>query len=151
VVNKQTRNYLVVQNSTASPSEPPHIRVSGKSGSRFPLVGSGSHTYECIHDWLVPPQDFVWGNTHGLCQDEQGNIYVGHTVHRSSMRGDAIFVFDQEGRFVRAFGEEFTGGSHGLRLRREAGHEVLYHSDINRCQKHHDRVWPESLRAHCQG
>jgi hypothetical protein len=112
---------------------PLHSR-SDKSGSKFPVVGSEAHRYECIHDWLMPPPDLVWGDTHGLCQDGQGHIYVGHTVHKSSMRGEAIVVFDEKGRFVRAFGEEFRGGSHGLRLRREAGHEFLYHSDINRCR-----------------
>ncbi len=67
-------------------------------------------------------------------QDEQGHIYVGHTVHKSSMRGEAIVVFDEKGRFVRAFGEEFRGGAHGLRLRREGKDEFLYHCDINRCR-----------------
>jgi len=78
-------------------------------------------------------EGMVWGDTHGLCQDEQGHIYVGHTVHKSSMRGEAIVVFDEKGRFVRAFGEEFRGGAHGLKLRREGKTEFLYHCDINRC------------------
>jgi len=49
------------------------------------------------------------------------------------MRGDAIVVFDEKGRFVRAFGEEFRGGAHELKLRREGKDEFLYHCDINRC------------------
>jgi hypothetical protein len=97
-------------------------------------VGSGVHTYECVHDWLVPPDGLVWGDTHAVCQDAQGFIYVGHTVHHSSMRGEAIVVYDPQGRFVRAFGEEFRGGAHGLDLRRENGAELLYHCDINRCK-----------------
>ena len=110
------------------------LQTSDKSGSRLPVLGSGAHTYECVHDWLVPPEGLVWGDTHGLCQDEQGNIYVGHTVHKSSMRGEAIVVFEEKGRFVRAFGEGFRGGAHGLKLRREGKTEFLYHCDINRCR-----------------
>lgn len=113
---------------------PFNVRTSGKAGNRLPVVGSGDHTYECVHDWLVPPDGLVWGDTHAVCQDAQGLIYVAHTVHRSSMRGDAIVVFDAQGRFVRAFGEEFRGGAHGLDLRRESGGEFLYHCDINRCK-----------------
>lgn len=109
------------------------LQTSDKSGTRPPVLGSGPHTYECVHDWLVPPEGMVWGDTHGLCQDEQGHIYAGHTVHKSSMRGEAIVVFDEKGRFVRAFGEEFRGGAHGLKLRREGKDEFLYHCDINRC------------------
>src|SRR5438045_4513325 len=73
-----------------------YLQTSDKSGARLPVVGSGAHTYECIHDWLVPPEGLVWGDTHGLCQDEQRNIYVGHTVHKSSTRGEAIVVFDSK-------------------------------------------------------
>lgn len=113
-MKKQTRDSSSAQTSKAHPPAPPPIRGSDKSGSRLPVVGSGQHTYECIHDWLVPPEGMVWGDTHGLCQNEQGHIYVGHTVNKSSMRGEAIVVFDEEGRFLRAFGEEFRGGSHGL-------------------------------------
>jgi hypothetical protein len=109
------------------------LQTSNKSGSRLPVVGSGAHAYECVHDWLVPPEGLVWGDTHGLAQDQQGHIYVAHTVNKSSMRGEAVVVYDASGRFVRAFGEEFRGGAHGLGLRRENGQEVLYHCDINRC------------------
>ncbi|HEY1791478.1 MAG TPA: hypothetical protein VGG34_01055 [Opitutaceae bacterium] len=110
-----------------------NVRASDKAGSRFPIVGSGEHTYECVHDWLVPPSGLVWGDTHGLCQDASGNIYVAHTVNKSSMRGEAIVVYDADGRFVRAFGERFRGGAHGLVLDTVGGGETLVHCDINRC------------------
>lgn len=113
---------------------PFYVHASDKSGNRPPTVGAGAHTYECVHDWLVPPPGLVWGDTHGLCQDEQGHIYLGHTVNKSSMRGEAIVVYDDQGRFIRAFGEEFRGGAHGLKLRREGKQEFLYHCDINSCR-----------------
>ena len=137
-MSKQTRRSFVTNCSLAGlavtfPSRF-YLHTSDKSGTRFPVVGAGEHSYECLHDWLVPPEGLVWGDTHGLCQDEQGNIYVGHTVRKSSMRGEAIVVFDSKGRFIRAFGEGFRGGAHGLRLRREGKSEFLYHCDINRCR-----------------
>jgi hypothetical protein len=110
------------------------VRASDKSGTANPIVGSGEHTYECVHDWLVPPAGLVWGDTHGLCQDAAQNIYVAHTVNKSSMRGEAVVVYDASGKFVRAYGEEFRGGAHGLNLRREGTTEFLYHCDINRCK-----------------
>jgi hypothetical protein len=124
------------------------VQTSDKSGRRFPVVGSGAHTYECIHDWLMPPDGLVWGDTHGLAQDAQGHIYVAHTVNKSSMRGESVVVYDASGKFVRAFGEEFRGGAHGLGLRREKGSEVLYHCDINRCKIVKTTIGGDSLWNH---
>lgn len=107
----------------------PFIRASQ---GRPLVVGAGEHTYECVHDWLVPPEGMVWGDTHGLCQDSQGNIYVGHTVNSSSMRPETVVVYDAEGKFIRAFGEEYRGGQHGLDIRKERGTEILYICDTTR-------------------
>lgn len=112
------------------------------------LVGSGAHTYECIHDWLVAPDGLVWGDTHGLCQDRQGYIYVAHTVHPSSKRPEAVVVFDPAGRFVRAFGSEFRAGAHGLDLRVEAGTELLYHCDTARSRVAKTSLTGEVLWTH---
>jgi len=110
------------------------IRASDKSGTQNPILGSGEHTYECVHDWLLPPEGLLWGDTHGLCQDSGGNIYVAHTVNKASTRSEAVVVYDDQGRFVRAFGEEFRNGAHGLGIRTEGSEEHLYHCDINRCK-----------------
>ncbi len=110
-----------------------YLRASAKSGTRLPVVGAGEHTDECMHDWLLPPAGLLWGETHALCQDGSGNIYVGHTVHATSPRGEAVVVYDAEGRYVRAFGEEFRGGEHGITLHREGGTEFLYHCDMKHC------------------
>ncbi len=109
------------------------LRASDKTGSRLPVIGAGAHTYECMHDWLQPPAGLRWGYTHAVCQDEEGNIYVGHTVHPDSARQEAIVAYDAEGRFMRAFGSEFCGGAHGLPLHREKEGSFLYHSDITHC------------------
>jgi hypothetical protein len=141
------RSFLARCGALAAASAVPSffVRAAGKSGSANPIVGDGEHTYECVHDWLLPPDGLVWGDTHGLCQDADGLIYVAHTVNKASMRGEAIVVYDADGRFVRAFGEEFRGGAHGLVLRREGATESLYHCDINRC-----KVVRTSLRGEVQ-
>ncbi len=133
----QTRRSFLTQMAAASAGAlltAPLIRAAAKSGSSLPITGTGAHTYECMHDWLIPPAGMVWGDTHGLCQDSEGNIYVAHTVHASSMRPETVVVFDRNGKFLRAFGAEFRGGAHGLDLRREGGREILYHCDTVRCQ-----------------
>ena len=150
-MKSKTRRGFLKQCAQAAVSAalPPYfLETSDKSGSRLPVVGSGVHSYECVHDWLVPPDGLVWGDTHGLAQDEQGLIYVAHTVNKSSMRGEAIVVYDSSGRFVRAFGEEFRGGAHGLGIRREQGSEVLYHCDINQCKIVKTTLRGEVLWAH---
>jgi len=124
------------------------VRAADKSGSALPVVGTGAHPFECVHDWLVPPAGMVWGDTHGLCQDAAGHIYVAHTVNKASMRGEAVVVYDAAGKFVRAFGEEFRGGAHGLNLRREGGAETLFHCDINRCKLERTTLDGEVLWQH---
>lgn len=110
----------------------PALRTSDKSGLTNPVLGSGEHRYECIHDWLTPPQGLAWGDTHGLAQDSAGRIYVAHTVNGSSARSQAVVVFDDKGTFLSAWGDEFRGGAHGLDLRAEKDGEFLYHCDTNR-------------------
>ncbi|MBL9192480.1 MAG: hypothetical protein JNJ82_08985 [Opitutaceae bacterium] len=129
------RSFLTQIAATAAVSSlpAPFVRAAAASNPH-PIIGSGAHQFECVHDWLLPPEGMVWGDTHGLCQDSQGYIYVSHTVHASSMRPEAIAVFDPTGKFVRAFGEEYRGGAHGLDIRREGGTEVLYHCDTTRCK-----------------
>src|SRR4029077_3554340 len=136
-MKKNTRRDFLkktAQASFAAALPPFFLSTSDKSGNKLPVTGSGEHTYECVHDWLIPPDGLVWGDTHGLAQDDQGRIYVAHTVNKSSMRGEAIVVYGADGRFVSAFGEEFRGGAHGLSIRRETDGEFLYHCDINRCK-----------------
>lgn len=93
------------------------------------IIGAGSHRYECIHDWLVPPEGLVWGDTQGVAQDSKGNIYVTHTVAGSSKIGDAIVVFDRKGKFLKSWGPRFRGGGHGIEIRKEGNQEYAYHCD----------------------
>jgi hypothetical protein len=108
------------------------LGATDKSGTKRPVVGSGAHTFEVHHDWGELPSSIRYGNTHGVCEDEQGHIYVHHTVHASSERHDSMVVFDRDGRFVRSWGREFEGGAHGLHIRKEGNQEFLYLCDTKR-------------------
>jgi len=93
------------------------------------VLGTGAHKYECLHDWLMPPSDVLWGYTQGVTEDANGNLYVTHTVHPDSPKKHAIVVFDKHGKFVTSWGERFNGGGHGLDIRKEGSEEFLYHCD----------------------
>jgi hypothetical protein len=105
---------------------PTLLGVQNKSGSQAPVLGSGANVYEAIHDWGELPPRLKWGNTHGVVEDSQGNIYVHHTVHATSDSADTMVVFDARGGFVRSWGPEFRGVAHGLHIRKEGSDEFLY-------------------------
>jgi hypothetical protein len=108
------------------------LGATSKSGSKKPILGSGEHTYEVTHDWGELPADIQYGNTHGVCEDSQGHIYIHHTVYATSEKPDSMVVFDRDGKFVKSWGSEFRGGAHGLHIRSEGGTEFLYLCDIQR-------------------
>jgi len=105
------------------------IKAEDKSGKRPPITGVGEHQYECLHDWGEVPSTIRYGNTHGVCEDSQGNIYVHHTVHESSQSDHTVVVFDSKGKFVRSWGSQYRDGAHGLHLNKEGGTEYLYLCD----------------------
>jgi hypothetical protein len=104
--------------------------MTDKSGSKTPVLGEGERQYEAIHDWGTLPRTIRYGDTHGVCEDSQGHIYVHHTVHPASESADTVVVFDQRGNFVRSWGRQFKGGAHGLTLRKEGSEEFLYLCDF---------------------
>ena len=108
------------------------LGAQNKSGSARPIAGSGDHTYEVIHDWGELPANIRYGNTHGVCEDSQGRIYIHHTVNAVSESADSMVVFDEQGKFVKSWGKEFKGGAHGLHIRKEGGEEFLYLCDTQR-------------------
>jgi DNA-binding beta-propeller fold protein YncE len=118
--------------TTAALAFAPFIRADDKSEVKRPVVGSGAHTYEVIHDWGGLPERYTYGNTHGVAEDSQGLIYIKHTVGKGSQSDDAIIVFDAEGKFVKSWGKEFKGGAHGLHLSKEGGDEFFYLCDTGR-------------------
>ena len=61
-----------------------------------------------------------------MAVDKAGNLYVIHEGREELKDHPAIFVFDPAGKFMRAFGNQFQGGGHGLEVRAEGNEEFLY-------------------------
>lgn len=122
------RNFLAT--AGAAGVAPLILGATDKSGNRAPILGEGEHRYEAHHDWGTLPANIRYGNTHGVCEDSQGYIYIHHTVHSISESSDTLVVFDQDGKFVRSWGGQFKGGAHGLSIRKEGSEEFLYLCDF---------------------
>jgi sugar lactone lactonase YvrE len=108
------------------------LGAADKAGSKKPVLGQGDHTYEVTHDWGELPADIKYGNTHGVCEDSQGRIYVHHTVNAASESSDSMVVYDADGKFIKSWGKAFKGGAHGLHIRKEGSTEYLYLCDTKR-------------------
>ena len=124
LLNLTRRTFL-----TTAAAAPLLLGMTDKSGRKPPILGTGDHTYEAIHDWGELPSNIKYGNTHGVCEDSQGNIYIHHTVNAASQSLDTMVVFDEKGKFVRSWGKQFKGGAHGLSIRKEGSEEFLYLCD----------------------
>lgn len=141
-------------------SAPVILGASSKSGSAKPILGEGDHKYEVTHDWGALPASIKYGNTHGVCEDSQGHVYIHHTVNAASESHDTMVIFDANGKFVKSWGKEFIGGAHGLHIRKEGSSEFLYLCDTKNgvvCKTTLDgeQVWklgyPEQSEAYKPG
>lgn len=116
-----------VTTSAAFATAPLFLNASDKAGSKAVTVGSGEYVFECQHNWDREhlPIDHNYGNaSHGVTIDAEGLIYITHQGNPGS-----VFVFDGDGKFVRAFGDihnKKTGKGHGIDIRREGSEEFLY-------------------------
>ncbi len=99
------------------------------------ILGEGEHRYEVIHDWAKLPDKFTWQTTHNVAVDGANRLYVIHEGRADQADHPSIFVFDEKGDFVRAFGSEFQGGGHGLEVRKEAEGEFLYVTGYQQVKK----------------
>lgn len=90
------------------------------------IIGEGDHRFRVHHAFPQLPEKYNWQTTHNVAVDKAGNLYVIHEGRRDQKDHPSIFVFDAEGRFVRAFGAQFQGGGHGIEVRDEGGTEFLY-------------------------
>ncbi|MEM6692511.1 MAG: hypothetical protein AAF664_23975 [Planctomycetota bacterium] len=90
------------------------------------VIGDGDQKYRCIHAFPELPDQYRWQTTHNVAVDPNNRLYVIHEGHIDKPSHPCIFVFDEEGKFVRAFGEMFQGGGHGLDIRVEEGTPYLY-------------------------
>jgi hypothetical protein len=104
----------------------PRVITTSRTGTRPLVLGSGEHQYEFIHDWAKLPDRYTWQTTHNVAVDSAGRVYVIHEGREDQPGHPSIFVFDEQGQLIRAFGESFQGGGHGLEVRMEQGEEFLY-------------------------
>ena len=87
---KTTRREFLAA-AAAVPLSPIILGTQDKAGTKRPVLGSGAHTYEAIHDWGTLPAHIKWGNTHAVVEDSQGHMFVHHTVHAVSDTHDILF------------------------------------------------------------
>lgn len=99
------------------------------------VLGEGEHRYEVLHDWAKLPDRYTWQTTHNVAVDSEHRLYVIHEGRVDLPDHPSIFVFDEAGTFVRAFGSEFQGGGHGLEVRKEAEGEFLYVTGYQQVKK----------------
>ena len=125
------RTFLKTAGATVAGSffAPAILGAADKAGTKPPLVGEDAFQYEVTHGWGGTPKHIKWGETHGVCVDETGLIYIKHRS-RAKTPQDAIVVYDADGKFVRSFGKEYHGGGHGIDVRKEGNEEFLYLSDV---------------------
>lgn len=103
----------------------PHIVTAQKSDGPI-TVGEGAYRYEVLHHWAQLPDKYSWQTTHNVAVDAEGLLYVIHEGRENLKDHPSIFVFDAAGKFVRAFGNQFQGGGHGLEVRTEGKEQFLY-------------------------
>ncbi len=126
------RRFLqTVAAGTAATVAAPTIVLARKTDPKNVVVGEGEHQYECLHDWgQLPDGHHYGGASHGVAIDSAGLIYITHHGAPGS-----IFVFDPDGKFIRAMGAEFMEGGHGvghgIDIRRDGNEEFLYLSPDN--------------------
>lgn len=108
-------------------SGPILLGTTRKADEPNPVIGTGDHKYQCVHNWGELPKDYVWQTTHNVALDSQGHVYITHQGVGKQM--DTVLVFDPAGKFVRSFGREWHGGGHGIEIRTEGGGEFIYLSN----------------------
>src|SRR5688500_6412396 len=119
------RQFIASTAAVAAVTAAPAVWTSAKTLKPL-IVGEGEHQFEVQHEWPQLPAKYSWQTTHNVAVDKAGNLYVIHEGRDNLKDHPSIFVFDTEGRFVRAFGEQFQGGGHGIEIRQEGSEEFLY-------------------------
>jgi len=92
------------------------------------IVGEGDYRYQVHHQWAQLPSRFGWKTTHNVAVDSENRLYVIHegNAGKEELQEPTIFVFNENGEFIQAFGTELDGGGHGIEIREENGEEFIY-------------------------
>jgi hypothetical protein len=127
-MNKSTvsrRQFCAASAAAVSTIAIPTVLTASRTRSTT-LFGSGEHQFEFDHQWAKLPDKYSWQTTHNVAVDSAGLVYVIHEGRANQKDHPSIFVFDGDGKFVRAFGSQFQGGGHGIEVRQEGSEEFLY-------------------------
>jgi hypothetical protein len=119
------RSFLASTTAATAALAAPRILTAQKSPQQL-VIGSGEHRYEVIHNWAQLPDRFSWQTTHNVAVDRDQNLYVIHEGLEQQKDHPSIFAFDRNGKFIRAFGNQFQGGGHGLEVITEGNEQFLY-------------------------
>lgn len=103
----------------------PQLLLANKNPKQV-IIGEGEHQYEVQHGFAQLPAKYTWQTTHNVAVDAEGLLYVIHEGRQNLKDHPSIFVFDQKGKFIRAFGNQFQGGGHGIEVRTEGKEQFLY-------------------------
>ena len=103
----------------------PNIVTASRTNSQI-IIGEKEHQFEVLHHFPKLPSQYTWQTTHNVAVDAANNLYVIHEGIEKQKDHPSIFVFDETGKFIRAFGQRFQGGGHGLEVRKEGSQEFLY-------------------------
>lgn len=114
-----------LQTSAAAAVAAPAILTSKRTAAQD-VIGNADHAFHFDHNWAKLPQPFSWQITHNVAVDPEGLVYVIHEGDATLTDHPSIFVFDADGKFVRAFGEAFQGGGHGIEIRTEGNQTFVY-------------------------
>src|SRR5947209_2182815 len=114
-----------IASSTVAMLAAPRVLTAAKSEKQL-VIGDGEHKYEVLHYWPQLPDRYSWQTTHNVAIDAAGLLYVIHEGRENLKEHPSIFVFDEKGKFIRAFGRQFQGGGHGLEVRTEGKRQFLY-------------------------
>ena len=125
-INRRTfvKSAALTAVSTAIPST--FVHTQSKSQDPETIVGDGDFQFKVKHHWPDLPSKYSWQVTHNVAVDDASQLYVIHEGHLKKKDHPAIFVFDETGKFIRAFGKQFQGGGHGIEVRQEGSEEFLY-------------------------
>ena len=119
------RDFLATSSVAAASLAIPRVVTASKTDKNA-VIGPEEHRYEVLHNWPQLPDKYTWQTTHNVAVDKAGNLYVIHEGRANLTDHPSIFVFDDAGKFIRAFGSEFQGGGHGIEVRQEGSEEFLY-------------------------
>jgi hypothetical protein len=119
------REFAVVTSVVAVGMIAPRVVTASKTNAEV-FTGEGANKYRVRHQWPQLPSQYTWQTTHNVAVDKANNLYVIHEGREELKDHPSIFVFDAQGKFMRAFGNQFQGGGHGIEVRQEGSQEFLY-------------------------